>query len=82
MHFQRNVTLLLGRMELVVVELDTGAELIAMECAELAGAELIDGTYLGSGATGGWSIAAMGDANTGRAGRGGSGGSGAGEQLW
>jgi hypothetical protein len=36
-------------MELVIVELDAGAELNAMECAKVAGAELIGGTDLGSG---------------------------------
>jgi hypothetical protein len=49
MRFQRNVTLLLGRMELVVVELNAGLELDAMEYAEVAGAELDSGTDLGSG---------------------------------
>jgi hypothetical protein len=41
--FQRNVILLLGRMELVLVELDV------MECSEVVGAELVGGTDLGSG---------------------------------
>jgi hypothetical protein len=49
MRFQRNVTLLLGRMELVVVELNAGLELDAMEYAEVVGAELDSGTDLGSG---------------------------------
>jgi hypothetical protein len=35
--FQRNITLLLGRMELIVVELDAGAELNAIEHAEVLG---------------------------------------------
>jgi hypothetical protein len=43
MCFQHNVTLLLGRMELVVVELD------ATVYVEVAGAELVSGTDLGSG---------------------------------
>jgi hypothetical protein len=37
MCFQRNVTLLLGQMELVVVELDTGAE-VSSGAMKLAGA--------------------------------------------
>ena len=51
MRFQRkrNVTLLLRQMELVLVELDTGAELDVTECAKIAGAELGGGTDLGSG---------------------------------
>jgi len=36
-------------MELVLVELDTGAELDVTECAKIAGAELGGGTDLGSG---------------------------------
>jgi hypothetical protein len=36
-------------MELVVVERDTGVELDATECAEVAGPELVDGTDLSSG---------------------------------
>jgi hypothetical protein len=36
-------------MELVVVELDTDIELDAPECAEVAGAEIIGGTDIGSG---------------------------------
>jgi hypothetical protein len=36
-------------MELIVVEIDTGAELDATECAEVAGAELVAGIDLGSG---------------------------------
>ena len=47
--FQRNVTLLLGRMELVLVELDAGAELNATEYADVVSAELIGGTDLDSG---------------------------------
>jgi hypothetical protein len=36
-------------MEVVVVELDTDADLDAMECAEVAGTKLVGGTDLGSG---------------------------------
>ena len=36
-------------MELVLVELDTGAELDVTECAKIAGAELGGGTDLGRG---------------------------------
>jgi hypothetical protein len=36
-------------MELVLVELDTSAELHVTECAEVVDAELIGGTDLGSG---------------------------------
>ena len=42
--FQCNVTLLLRRMELIVVELNTGMELDATECAEVVGEELSGGT--------------------------------------
>jgi hypothetical protein len=44
MRFQRNVTLLLGRIELNLVQLDVGTELDATECAEVVGAELVGGT--------------------------------------
>jgi hypothetical protein len=47
MRYQRNVTLLLGRIELV--KLDAGAKLDATECAEIIGAELVGGTNHGSG---------------------------------
>jgi hypothetical protein len=40
-------------MKLVVVELNTGAELDATECAEVAGAKLVGGTDLSGGAAGG-----------------------------
>jgi hypothetical protein len=36
MCFQRNVTLLLGQIELVLMELDAGPELDVTECAEVA----------------------------------------------
>ena len=50
MCFQRNVTLLLGRTELVLVELDAGAELDATECAKVVGdVELGGGTDLSTG---------------------------------
>ena len=49
MRFQHNVTLLLRRMELIVVELDVGAELDATERAEVASVELIGSTNLNSG---------------------------------
>ena len=44
-------------MELVVVELDTNAELDATEYAEVVGTEVIGGTNLGNGrgTTGVWS---------------------------
>jgi hypothetical protein len=47
--FRRNVTLLLGRTELILVELDVGAKLDATKCSKVADAELGDGTGLGSG---------------------------------
>jgi hypothetical protein len=49
MLFQRNVTLLLGRIELVDVKLDAIAELDATEYAEVTGTELVCSTDLGSG---------------------------------
>jgi hypothetical protein len=45
--------LLLGRIELVVVELDIGVELDATECTEVAGTKLVDNTDLCNG-HGGW----------------------------
>ena len=41
MCFQRHVTLLFGRTELVLVDLDVGAELDATECSEVAGTKLV-----------------------------------------
>ena len=49
MHFQCNVTLLLGQMELVVVELNADAEFVATECAKVASVELFGGMDLDSG---------------------------------
>jgi hypothetical protein len=48
MFIQRNVTLLLGQMELVLVELEAGAELDVTECAEVAGAKIVGCTDLSS----------------------------------
>jgi hypothetical protein len=49
MCFQRNVTLLLERMDLVVVELNAAVELDTTEYAEVAGVELVGGTDLVNG---------------------------------
>ena len=46
---KRNVTLLLGRMELIVVDLNTDVELDATECTVVTGAALITDTNLSSG---------------------------------
>lgn len=40
--------MLLGRTELVFVEIDADTELDAMECSEVASAELVDSTDLGN----------------------------------
>jgi hypothetical protein len=62
MHFYRNVTLLLGRIDLVVVELDPGVEL---DATEYAGSPVRSSAVA---AVGGWSAAAMGGASPGRGG--------------
>jgi hypothetical protein len=50
-------------MELVVIELDTSAELDATKCAEVTSAELVSATDLNSGRDRWWSVVATGDAS-------------------
>jgi hypothetical protein len=68
-------------MVLVVVKLDTSEELDAMECVEVAGAELVNGTDLSS-SRGRWMECSRDRRHEYKQGARGSGGGGVGEQLW